>query len=200
MAWSSTCRISPQNFLLGNKDELATTTPTEGNNTSAVLCNFTFATAITPLVISALFSIAQYSKDDLQRIFKTFFDLRPLAPPLAPILAPPQYKSSCKRLLKVRFLDVYWSKTYLECYNFSSMRTILPPPGPKITIVYHLPPFFLKIPPCFAGSNIIGRWRIRLAFPLSRKNLGSFFAKAWVSPRSLLTLFRALFEKTSNIS
>ena len=53
--------------------------------------------------------MTQYSKDDLQQIFKTVLDLRSLAllaPTLAPVITP-HYKRPCERSLKAHFLDIY---------------------------------------------------------------------------------------------
>ena len=114
MARSFACRTFFQNLSLGGKDKLAGAAPTKGNNTFAMSRAPT--SAIAPPVISALSSVAQYSEDDLQRIFRTVLHFRPLASPL--VFVPQQYKGPCERPLKARFLNVYWGKTHLECYNF----------------------------------------------------------------------------------
>ena len=114
MAWSSARRTPPQNPALSRKEWFAGASPTKDNNTPAVSDAPTPTVAL--LVVFALFSLAQYSQDDHQQIFKTIWDSRPLAPPLAP--TPQQYKSPCERPLMTQFLDVYWGKTHLKCYNF----------------------------------------------------------------------------------
>ena len=116
MARFPACRSLPQNPHLGAKEKLAGATPTKGNNTPAV--SSTPTPAIAPLVISALSSLAQYLQDDFQQIFRTILDFRLFALflALAPIFQ--QYKNSCEKPLKTRFPDIYWSKTYLEYYNF----------------------------------------------------------------------------------
>lgn len=58
------------------------------------------------LLIPSL-SIAKYTKNDLQYIFKIILDIKVLVP-----------KKPCKYLLKVRFLDVYHRKFYIDCYQF----------------------------------------------------------------------------------
>ena len=66
----------------------------------------------------------RYLNDDLQRIVKTILEARsfPL-PTSAPIpvfivAAAPHYEGLREWPLKVRFPDIYWGKTHLECYNF----------------------------------------------------------------------------------
>ena len=116
MAWSSACRTPRQNSLLGGKNKLAGATPIEGNNTFAVSRALTPAVAL--LIIFALLFMAQYLKDDLQQIFKTILDFSFLIFHLVSTSVPQQYKSPCERPLKACFSNVYWDKTYLECYNF----------------------------------------------------------------------------------
>ena len=75
----------------------------------ALLVTFNFADS----------SVVRYLKDDLQRIFRTVLDFRFPAPVLAPIVAAAlHYKVLHERLIKARFLDIYWGKTHLEYYNF----------------------------------------------------------------------------------
>ena len=69
-------------------------------------------------VVSALSSGAWSLEHNLQQIFKIVLDFRPPTPPLAPAPAFQQYKSAYERPLNARFPDVYWDKTYLDCYNF----------------------------------------------------------------------------------
>ena len=87
MAWSSACRIYSQNLLVGSKDKLAGNASSKGNNTSAVLRAFISAIFLAPPVISALFSIAQYLKDDFQQILRTVLDFQLPVSPSAPIPA-----------------------------------------------------------------------------------------------------------------
>ena len=126
MAQSSACRSPCQNSHDG-KDEVAGGTPTKGSDrrtlTPAATRTPTSATVpvVAPLAASgsANSSRVRYSKDDLQRIFRTVFDSRPPAPVLAPVVAAvPHSECPRKRPLKAWFPDIYRGKTYLECYNF----------------------------------------------------------------------------------
>ena len=65
MAQSFTCCTFPQNFLLVSKNKLAGAALTKGNNTFAVLYTLNLVAIIAPMVISALFFVTQYLKDDL---------------------------------------------------------------------------------------------------------------------------------------
>ena len=123
----SSAHCSPcQNFHNG-KDELADGIPTESSNRCTPTPAATraptpaLAPVVAPLVVSgsANFSVIEYLKDDLQRIFKTVLDFESLAPVPTPIVAAaPYYEGPRERLLKAWFLDIYWDKTHLECYNF----------------------------------------------------------------------------------
>ena len=86
MAWSSAHCTFPQNLPFGGKDELANAIPTKGNNTSAISRDST--PIVAPPVVFALSSVAQYSKNNPQQIFRTVLDSRPFAFPLAPVPAP----------------------------------------------------------------------------------------------------------------
>ena len=114
MAWLSACRTPSQNLPLGGKDKLAGAAFTKGNNISVVSRART--PTVAPSVVAALFSIARYLEDDLQRIFRTVLDSKLLA--LSSAFTPQQYKGLCEKPLKTQFLDIYWDKTYLEYYNF----------------------------------------------------------------------------------
>ena len=118
MTQSSACCTPPQNSPFGGKDELARAAPTEGNSTPAVSCVSIPATAITPPVIFPLFSIAQQLENDFQQILRTILNSRPHVLLLAPAPTLQKYKSLHERWLNAWFLDVYWGKTHLECYNF----------------------------------------------------------------------------------
>ena len=65
MAWFFVCRTLFQNLLLDSKDKFAGVVLTKSNNTPAMSRASTFATAVAPLVIFALLSVAQYLKDNL---------------------------------------------------------------------------------------------------------------------------------------
>ena len=99
------------------------------------------------------------------------------------------------------------SRTYIRVkliwsaiMSSNSMKTILPPPGPRVKIRCYLSPPSLRIPPCFACNNTSKRWRMRPISPSPKKNSRPSFIKAWVSPRPLLTLFGALFRRSPSIS
>ena len=131
MAWSSP-HCSPRQNLYDNKDKLASWTPTEGSNCRTPAPTTTrapisaVASVVAPLVASGFTdsSMVRYLEDDLQRIVKTILEARlllalPLAPiPASVIAAALQYEGPGKRPLKARFVDIYQSKTHLECYNF----------------------------------------------------------------------------------
>ena len=59
----------------------------------------------------------RYLEADLQQIFRTVLEVRPLAPAPAPqpLVFP---DGPCERPLKARFLELYCGKTHIECYNF----------------------------------------------------------------------------------
>ena len=83
-----------------------------------MLCAPTPTAAIAPPVVSALSFVSQYLEDDFQWILSYVLDSRLFASLSASAPAPQQYKSPCERLLKDRFRDIYWGKTYFEDYNF----------------------------------------------------------------------------------
>ena len=58
------------------------------------------------LLISSL-SIAKYSKKDLQCIYKIMLDIKTFIS-----------KKPYKYFLKVKFLDIYYKKFYIDCYQF----------------------------------------------------------------------------------
>ena len=76
MAWSSAYRTPPQNFPLSYKDKLAGIGSTKSNNNLAIL----YTPILTPIIVpaTALSSVAQYLKNDLQQIFRTILKSRPL--------------------------------------------------------------------------------------------------------------------------
>ena len=123
----SSARCSPCQNLHNGKDELAGKTPTKSNNrctpAPAAIYASTPAVAlvVAPLVASssANSSVVGYLKDDLQQIFRTVLDFKPLAPvPALVVAAAPHYESPRERPLKAWFPDIYWDKTHLKCYNF----------------------------------------------------------------------------------
>ena len=67
----------------------------------------------------AAINIPKYSKDDLQRIFKTVLEawVPALAPAPAPVPAPVVFKVPQEKL-KARSSDVYGGKSHIDCYNF----------------------------------------------------------------------------------
>ena len=118
MTWCLACCTPSQNFLIGSKDELASIASIQGNNIPAMSHASTLTTILAPSVVFASFSVAQYSENDLQRILRTILDSKS-SPAFTPaFVVTQQYKSSCKRLLKALFPDIYQGKTYIECHNF----------------------------------------------------------------------------------
>ena len=70
--------------------------------------------ALAPVDADATF---RYSEADLQRIFRTVLEARPLAP--APAPQPLVFPDGPReRPLKARFPELYCGKTHMECYNF----------------------------------------------------------------------------------
>ena len=117
MAQSLACRTLFQNFPLGGKNKLVGAALIEGNNITAVLCVFTLFFAFALPICFTSSSMAKYLKNDFQQILRTVLNFRPSAPLLAPASAF-HHESFCKKMLKAWFPDVYWSKTYIEYYNF----------------------------------------------------------------------------------
>ena len=78
----------------------------------ALSLNLAIALATTPS------SVPQYLKDNLQQIFRTFLDFKLLLAPSLVVIGAQQYKSTCKKLLKVWFFNIYQAKIDIECYNF----------------------------------------------------------------------------------
>ena len=126
MAWSSAHCSSCQNLHDG-KEKLAGGTPTEGSNhctlapTAIRAPTPAAALVVAPLAASssANSSVVRYLEDDLQRIFRTILNCKPPVPVPAPVVAAvPHFEGLCKRPLKARFLEIYWDKTHLKCYNF----------------------------------------------------------------------------------
>ena len=105
MAWSSACGTFPQNLSLGGKDKFAGAAPIEDKTILTI--SLALIPAIAPPIISALFSIIQYSKDDFLQIFKTVLDSRPPTLPPTPTWALQQYKNPYERPFKAWFLDIY---------------------------------------------------------------------------------------------
>lgn len=71
-----------------------------------------------PKFLAAAINIPKYSKDKLQQIFKTILEARALAPISAPALAPAALEKPQDKPLIARFLDIYCTKSYMNCYNF----------------------------------------------------------------------------------
>ena len=126
MAWSSVY-CSPHQNPHDGKDKLAGGTATVVSDccipTPAATHIPTPAVApiVAPLVTSgfANSSMVRYLEDDLQQILRTVLDSRPLAlVPTFVIAVAPHYKGPYDQPLKTWFPDIYWEKTYLECYNF----------------------------------------------------------------------------------
>ena len=126
IAQSFACCSPCQNPHNG-KDELAGGILTKGSNcrTPAPAGTFASTPAIAPVVAllvtsgSADSSVVKYLKKDLQRIFRTVLDFRPLPPvPALVVAVTPHYEGSLKQSLKAWFPDIYWGKTHLECYDF----------------------------------------------------------------------------------
>lgn len=69
--------------------------------------------SLKPFAISfAMFFVAKYLEDVLQHIFKTVHKAR------TPTAFMVSSKNPHKRLLKARFLNIYWEKIHIEYYNF----------------------------------------------------------------------------------
>ena len=126
MAQSSTC-CSPRQNPHDGKDELASGTSTEGSNRCTPISAATHAPtpAITPIITlliasgSADSSVVRYSENNLQQILSTVLDFGPSAPVLVPVVATAlHYEGPREWSLKAWFPNIYWGKTYLECYNF----------------------------------------------------------------------------------
>ena len=123
----SSARCSPCQNPHDGKDELAAGTSTKGSDryTPGLAATSAPTPAVVPVVApfatsgSTDFSVVRYWEDDLQRIFRTVLDSRPPAPVPAPVAAAsPYFEGPHVRLLKARFLDIYWDKTHLKYYNF----------------------------------------------------------------------------------
>ena len=126
MAQSSARRSPCQNPHDG-KEKLAGGTATKRRNrrTPALATSRTPTPAVAPVIAplaassSANSFVVEYSEHDLQRIFRTVLNSRPLAPVPAPIIAATlHYKGPRERSLKAWFPDIDRGKTHLECYNF----------------------------------------------------------------------------------
>ena len=121
----SSARCSPRQNPHNGEDELAGGTPTEGSDsrTPDPAASHALTPAVAPVVAPlpaagfADSSVVRYSEDELQRILRTVLDSRPLVSVPAPAAAP-HYEGLREKPLKARFPDIYWGKTYLECYNF----------------------------------------------------------------------------------
>ena len=126
MAQFFACCSAYQNPYDG-EDKLAGRTHTEGSNrcTPAPATTRAFTLAVSPVIVPLVFSgsadssVVKYLKDDLQQILRTVLDSRlPSTVPVPVVAAAPQYKGPYERPLKTWFPDIYWGKSYLECYNF----------------------------------------------------------------------------------
>ena len=70
-----------------------------------------------PPITIAITNIPRYSKDDLQRIFRTVLEAR--APNLIPTTTPAPFVSEAPRdKVKARSMDKYYEKSHMDCYNF----------------------------------------------------------------------------------
>ena len=108
------------------EDEPAGPAPTEGSDiytpAPAVSRALTPAPAPAPAPLLAPVPVdanatVRYSEADLQRIFRTVLEARPLAP--APAPQPLVFPDGPReRPLKARFPELYRGKTHMECYNF----------------------------------------------------------------------------------
>ena len=126
MARPLACRSPRRNPSPTGEDEPAGPAPTEGSDTytpaPAVSRAPTPAPApapappLAPAPVDADATV-RYSEADLQRIFRTVLEARPLAPAPAPqpLVFP---NGPRKRPLKARFSELYRGKTNMECYNF----------------------------------------------------------------------------------
>ena len=128
----SFARCNPCQNSHNGKDKLASGTSIEGSNrcppAPAAAC--APIPAVIPVAVPLVAfgcadsSMVGYLENDLQRIVRSIFEARSrfllvFAPIPAPVVATaPHYKSLCEQPLKARFLNIYWGKTHLECYNF----------------------------------------------------------------------------------
>ena len=79
-----------------SKGPLGSSTPPESNYDKI---------PVNPPTVKPL--IAKYIEEDLQKILRTVLKAQA-----------PSSDGSCEKLLKARSLDVYCSKSHMECYNF----------------------------------------------------------------------------------
>ena len=121
MGRSWACRSSCCNPPVIAKDELVGPAPTEGSDPyiSALAALHDSTPAPPPaLPFTSTFAIdwtVEYSKTDLQRIFRTVLEAKPLAFASQPLVFP---DGPHKRPLKARFSELYCDKTHMEHYNF----------------------------------------------------------------------------------
>ena len=73
------------------------------------------ATFILALAPAAVDSMVRYLEADLQQILRIILETRPLAIVPQSLVFP---DGPCKRPLKARFPELYYSKTHIRCYNF----------------------------------------------------------------------------------
>lgn len=75
--------------------------------------NSTFSLVLEFFITSFTISFTtKYREDNLSHIFKIVLKAK------TPVALMTSSKSLYKRRLKVKFLDMYCGKTYIECYNF----------------------------------------------------------------------------------
>ena len=126
MARLLACRSPCRNPPLTGEDEPADPAPTEDSDTYIPALTVSRAQTPAPAPILApplalapvdANATVRYSKADLQRIFKTVLEARPLAPTPAPqpLVFPDGPR---KKPLKARFLELYCGKIHMECDNF----------------------------------------------------------------------------------
>ena len=68
-----------------------------------------------PVTVIPATNVPKYSKDDLQRIFKTVLEARAPAPTSTPA---PVVSEVPQDKLKARSLNIYCEKSHMDCYNF----------------------------------------------------------------------------------
>lgn len=71
-----------------------------------------YPTSSSILELYTVLPIAKYLKNNLQYIFKTVIETKTII--AINIFA----DKPCEKFLKVKFLDVYYNKTYINYYNF----------------------------------------------------------------------------------
>ena len=107
MARPHTCRSFYYNLLLDGENELVRGLPealTKGNNTLTPFSTVSQASTPTPTWISAP---TPFSTNKLFKQFMMAYNQGPSQPP-----------TECKRSFKAKVSDIYYGKSYIDCYHF----------------------------------------------------------------------------------